>query len=313
MEERALYYIQKILEEGSISQAAKRLFIAQPSLSQYIKRIEADLGAEIFENNSRPVRLTDAGEIYLQTEQKISQLRQQRKNQIDDLFALKKGHVTIGSSNYRSLYLLTAVLPVFRKRYPGISISLEEGITEELEERAMNGVTDFSIVLLPLSYPALAYEELFREEIVLVLPAKHDLCKAANAQEQQLPPYPPIDFSLLKDESFIIMKKGQKIRDTFFDLCRRAGFRPKIILQTDSMATAQALSAAGLGAAIIPDVLAINNRLPEMPRYFSLKNQTEARQVVAAYSRERPLTGAAKAFIEVIKEVITDTITGNRF
>ena len=130
MEDRAFYYIQKILEEGSISQAAKRLFIAQPSLSQYIKRIENDLGAELFEKNAKPAKLTGAGQIYLQTEQKIHQLRQQRKNQIDDLFDLKIGHLTIGSSNYRSMYLLTSVLPVFKQRYPGISISLEEGITE---------------------------------------------------------------------------------------------------------------------------------------------------------------------------------------
>ncbi|HHT78412.1 MAG TPA: LysR family transcriptional regulator [Actinobacteria bacterium] len=302
MENRALHYIQRILEEGSISQAAKRLFIAQPSLSQYIKRIENDLGTEIFERNTKPARLTDAGEIYLQTEQKIHRLRQQRKNHIDDLFNLKSGHVTIGSSNYRSMYLLTHVLPVFKQRYPGISISLEEGITEELEERAVNGITDFSIVLLPLTYPNLIYEELFDEEILLVLPQEHALCQ--NISGQQVPPYPSIDFSLLKDESFIVMKKGQKLRISFFDLCHHAGFRPKIILQTDSMATAQALAAAGVGVTIIPDVLAKYNKFLEMPRYFSLNNQADTRRVIIAYSKDRPLTGAAKAFIQVMKEVV---------
>lgn len=306
MEDRAFYYIQKILEEGSISQAAKRLFIAQPSLSQYIKRIENDLGAELFEKNAKPAKLTGAGQIYLQTEQKIHQLRQQRKNQIDDLFDLKIGHLTIGSSNYRSMYLLTSVLPVFKQRYPGISISLEEGITKELEERAMSGVTDFSIVLLPLSYPALAYEELFDEEILLALPANHKLCDAIKPGKQNRP-YPPVDFALLKNESFIVMKKGQKLRNSFFDLCHNAGFRPDVILQTNSMEAAQALAAAGLGVTIIPDVLARSNKFPEMPRYFSLNQQVKVRKVVVAYSKQRPLTGAAKAFIHVMKEVIASS------
>jgi DNA-binding transcriptional LysR family regulator len=308
MDHRALMYIQKILEEGSISRAAKRLYIAQPSLSQYIKRIEDDLGVLIFERNTKPTKLTDAGKIYLETEQKICQLHRQRKNQIDDLLALKKGHLSIGSSNYRSMYLLTSVLPVFKQKYPGISVSLEEGITEELEERALSGITDFSIVLLPLSYPLLSYEELFTEEIILALPQKHPLCKNINAALQS-PPYPPIDFSLLKDESFIIMKKGQKIRDSFFSLCHHAGFRPKIILQTDSMAAAQALTAADVGITIIPDLLATHNRIAKMPCYFSLQGQVAPRKVVVAYSGERPLTGAARAFINLMKEVIASSFT----
>ena len=118
------------------------------------------------------MKLTDAGKIYLETEQKIFQLYRQRNNLIADLLKLKKGHLSIGSSNYRSTYLLTSILPVFKERYPGISISLEEGITEELEDRALSGTTDFSIVLLPLSYPLLSYEELFTEEIVFGIAAK---------------------------------------------------------------------------------------------------------------------------------------------
>ncbi|MEA4896762.1 LysR family transcriptional regulator [Bacillota bacterium Meth-B3] len=308
MEDRALIYLEKILEEGSVSLAAKRLYIAQPSLSQYIKRIENDLGAEIFERNARPAKLTAAGEIFLQTERSIHQLRQQRKSQIDDLLEIKTGRLTIGSSNYRSMYLLTTVLPVFKQRYPGIRINLEEGITEKLEECATRGITDFSIVLLPLSDPELTYEELFQEEIVLALPAKHRLCNAED-EEGQFPPYPSIDFSLLKEESFIVMKKGQKLRTSFFDLCHGAGFRPNIILQTDSMATAQALAAAGVGITIIPDILAMHNEFPQMPRYFSFKQHVPPRRVVVAYSKRRPLTGAARAFIRVMKEVV-DTWPG---
>ena len=302
MDNRNIEYIEKILEEGSISQAAKRLFIAQPSLSQYIKRIENELGADILERNSKPIKLTDAGEIYLKTELKIQQLEVQRKNCIRDLMDLKIGHLTIGCSNYRSMYLLTKVLPAFKQQYPGISISLEEGITEELEERAVKGITDFSIVLLPLSYSDLIYEELFDEEILLVLPAKHKLCEKISDNTDGT--YSYIDFSLLENESFIIMKKGQKLRVSLLDLCNRAGFTPKTILQTDSMEAAQALAVAGLGITIIPDVLAKNSSFLEMPRYFSLGDQIDVRKVVVAYSKNRPLTGAARAFINVMKEVL---------
>jgi DNA-binding transcriptional LysR family regulator len=71
------------------------------------------------------------------------------------------------------------------------------------------------------------------------------------------------------------------------------------------MAAAQALAAAGIGITIIPDILATYNNFPEMPRYFSVKQQVDSRKVVIAYSKYKPLTGAAKAFIQVMKEVIS--------
>jgi DNA-binding transcriptional LysR family regulator len=308
MNNRALLCIQKILEEGSISRAAQSLFIAQPSLSQYIKRLEDDLGTAILDRNAQPIKLTGAGEIFFQTEKDIQLLRKQRANQINDLFGLKRGHLTIGSSHYRSMYLLTKVLPVFKQRYPGIRINLEEGITEQLEECAVNGTTDFSIVLLPLSHHTdLAYEELFQEEILLVMPSGHKLCENVNTAHPRSVPYPSIDFSLLKNESFIVMKKGQRLRNSFFELCRKAEFTPRIILQTDSMATAQALAAAGVGVTIIPYPLALHNSFPEMPHYFSLKNQADTRKAVVAYAKKRGLTGAARTFIQVMKDVIRDT------
>lgn len=304
MEERELTYLQKILEEGSFSKAAQKLFIAQPSLSQYVKKVEAELGAPLFDRMSKPLKLTYAGEIYLRTEKRIRQLKREMRQQIDDLSKLKKGHLSIGSSHYRSSYLLTNVLPVFKERYPGIEISLEEGTTVELEEYAMNGVTDFSIVLLPLTYPALAYEELFQEEVLLAISSKHPLARFAKKDLGHLPPYPQIDFSLLRDEPFIIMKPGQKLRLSFFDLCEKAKFKPNIILESQSMAAAQSLAAVGVGATLVPDILAIYNNLPEPPCYFSLKAPAPPRQVVVAFSREKYLSKAAEAFIEVMKEVV---------
>lgn len=301
MEDRALEYIQTVLEEGSVTRAAKRLFLAQPSLSQYLGRVEKNLGAEIFERNTSPVRLTAAGEIFVRSEQEIRGIRRRRESEINDIFGLKTGRLTIGSSHYRSMYLLTAVLPVFKQRYPGIRISLQEGTTGTLEEYAARGTTDFSIALLPLTYPELMYRRLFQEEIVLPLPPSHPLCGRAEAGSGR---YPVLDFSLLGKEPFIVMKKGQRIRSTFFDLCRDTGVHPEIVLETESMAAAQALAAAGVGTTLIPDILAESGRFDVSPHYFSVKGREMKRTVAAAYSRERPLSAAAEAFLRVTDEVL---------
>lgn len=308
---RERQYIKKILEEGSFSAAAQKLYISQPSLSQYIKRIEDLIGNELFERTSKPLKLTHAGQIYLDTEQQIYYLRKQMKQRLDDLDELKQGHLTIGSSHYRSSYLLTKILPIFKKRYSGITISLEEGTTVQLEEYAVNGVTDFSISLLPTYFPALDYEELFQENILLAVSDEHPFSKLTYENGKIKDRYPKIDFRELRDMPFIIMKQGQKLRNSFFHLCEKADFSPNIILESQSMVAAQALAAVGFGATLVPDVLAMYHNLNRPPCYFSFIDPPPKRHVVAVYNKNRYLSKAAQAFIAMIKEVVNADLLAN--
>lgn len=312
MGEQTLNYLKAILEEGSITSAAQRLYISQPSLSQYIKRIEYEIGAELFVRRSKSIQLTDAGKIFYEAEQNIDNIMRKRNNQIQELHELKSGKITIGSSHYRSMFLLTKVIPVFREMYPGIQIELEEGTTRYLEDSALNGNTDFSIVLLPLSSPELSYEILFREQIILALPKNHKLCKNLDISYPQKLPFPIMDFTLLNDEPFIIMKKGQNLRRYFFELCNSTNTHPKIVLQTDDMLTAQSLAGAGMGATIITDIIANSGFSTVFPNYFSINQHVPLRDVVVVYNRTRHLSRAASVFVEIMKEIISKLVSENK-
>ena len=305
MGEQSLNYIKWVLAEGNITNAAKRLYISQPSLSQYIKRIEDEIGAELFIRKSKSLQLTDAGRIYLEAEQNIHNIISKRDNQIQELQELKFGKITIGSSHYRSMFILTKIIPIFKKKYPGIQIELEEGTTKHLEDCAVNGTTDFSIVILPLSSSELGFDILFQEEIILALPPDHPICQNFNICLPQSPPFPKLDFSLLHNEPFIIMKKGQKLRNSFFELCNLTNTQPRIVLQTDDMLTAQSLAGAGMGATIIPDIIAKSGFSTIFPKYFSIDQHVPQRDVIVAYSLTRPLNKAAKVFIDIMKETMT--------
>lgn len=287
---------------GSFSSAAQKLYIAQPSLSQFVKRIETKIGAELFDRSASPITLTDAGEIYLETERQLHQLAKARQQQIDDLGTLTRGRVVIGSSNYRSSYFLTQVLPIVRQRWPNIEIRLEEGTTAELEEAAQSGKTDFSIVLHPLTKSGLDSVEIFREEILLALDSCHPLC-------QNLPPaaagsrWPEPDWSRLTEEPFIIIRPGQKMRQSFFDLCQQVHIAPPIILETQSMPTALRLTAVGVGATLTTDLLAHTMRFPGLaPRYFTLTRWLPHRRALLTWRSGRYLSKAARAVIQVMQE-----------
>lgn len=303
LDERDINYILKVAEERSFSTAAKRLYVTQPSLSQCVKKVEIELGIELFDRHTNPLTLTYAGELYIKEAKRIQDIKKELIQKIEDISEMKRGHLTIGSSHSRTCYLLSRVLPVFRERFPGIDISLVEGNTFELQEYAISGATDFSLLYLPLIVDELDYEKIVDEEILVALPTKHPFSHAVRELPQELP-FPQIDFSKLSNESFIVMKNHRKMREIFFELCKHAKFEPKIILQSTSLISAQALVAGGFGATLVTDTLALYNKLEHNPVYFSLSEPIPPRGLVAAYKRGLHLSKAAAAFIELTKSII---------
>ena len=129
-------YLDTLITAGSFSKAARVLQISQPSISQFVHRLETEVGTELVDRTAKPLRLTYAGECFMRTEREIEQLRSMRSRLIADIDEGVRGHVTIGSSHYRSTFFLAEVLPIFRREYPGVTVSLAEGTTKELEDFA---------------------------------------------------------------------------------------------------------------------------------------------------------------------------------
>ena len=115
-------YLSAILSAGSISKAAQTLGISQPSLSQFVQRIEKDLGAEVFDRSTRPLTLTESGRIFFEAEKRVAEIREDCRRAVEDINRGGRGRVVIGASEYREMFFLTEVLPVFSAAHPGIEI-----------------------------------------------------------------------------------------------------------------------------------------------------------------------------------------------
>ena len=281
LERREYEYIRKIAETGSFIAAAEKLYITQPSLSQFIRRIERHVGAELFDRSHQPVTLTEAGRIYLDIEGQIQDLCKVREQRIQDLGQTVGGTVRIGSSNYRSSTILARAIPIINERYPHIDICLEEGTTRELEDFAIQGKTDFSMAAAP-------DWGLGREPL-------HD--EGLHSR------YPVFDYHSLDGHPFLVMKEGQELRHSFFALVEALDISPTVALETTDMATAQTLAGIGVGAAIVPGGLALANIPAVEPKYFSLRAYLDDWDIVLAYKRGRYLSKADKAVIRVICDV----------
>ena len=161
-------YLSAILSAGSISKAAQTLGISQPSLSQFVQRIEKDLGAEVFDRSTRPLTLTESGRIFFEAEKRVAEIREDCRRAVEDIHGGGRGRVVIGASEYREMFFLTEVLPVFSAAHPGIEIALEEGTTRELEDFVWTGKTDLSLVIAPLAQSGLEAVEIYGSSGVCV-------------------------------------------------------------------------------------------------------------------------------------------------
>lgn len=298
-------YLNAIIAEGSFSRAAHRLGISQPSLSQFVVRLETEAGSELVDRSARPLRLTAAGELFLRTEAQVDLLRETAARQMLDIREGVRGRVTIGATDYRETFFLSEVLPVFRERHPLIEISVAEGRTKELEEMALAGATDLSLVISPLFHSrGLKTEVIHSERILLVTGARHPI---ARAHPETAPgDRPTVDFRELDREPFIRIKRGQQISELFEDLCDRTGAAPRVVLESESMIAAAALAGAGLGAALTTETIVRRMHRSDPLRAFELTPVVPPRTVVAAYRSDRYLSKAARALIAVMKEVGRD-------
>lgn len=305
MEIRHFHYIRTIYEMGAISRAAEKLYISQPSLSQLLKSVEKKVGAPLFDRGSQPLRPTTIGQRYLETAQRIMELDTEFHRYVEDELGCAQGNLVVGSSPFRSTYFLASFLPEFQEKYPGIRLQLAEHTSKRLEEAVLSGDADLIIATQPVDANAFSFAELYSEEMVLVLPAGHELSKQYHLPQDCRGTLPLLPIGLLKDTPFIQMHSEQKLHQQLLSLCEEAGFTPKIYLQTRSMETALTLASAGLGATLLPMTLLRAFQPKTRPCYAALPTRPR-RHALVAWRKKSYLSHAARAFIDSLVNYCRD-------
>ncbi|MEK8129770.1 LysR family transcriptional regulator [Paenibacillus filicis] len=298
MELRQLQYALQIAIDKNFSRAAEKLHIAQPSLSQQLSKLEKEIGVLLFQRTTNSVEVTHAGSLFVEKAQKILDMVEQLKQEMEDISQMRKGRLVVGSLPITGAHVLPLVLPVFQQRFPEIDIVLVEETTSNLEHLTASGQADISLLSLPLIDDALAYEPVIEEEIVLAVPPHHPLAEYAAS-----PAPVPVDIALLQNEPFIALKKGQGFRQITVELCSDAGFMPRIVFESSNIETVQSLVAAGMGIAMVPHMVSRGRWSELAPVYLPLRSRPY-RTLVVAYKKGRYLSKAVEAFMETFREVM---------
>ena len=254
MTSKELLYVKTVADEKNISRAAKKLFMAQPSLSQSIPRIEESVGTPLFNRTSSGLTLTFAGERYYHMATQVLKMFEDFELEISDINNLKTGRIHLGITNHLGTLILARVLPRFREICSHVELDICEENSMRLEKMLLSGELDFAIMHTPPqqhAQPQLHYDVMSRDPFVISLAPDHPLLK--KAFEKSGYPYPVLDPKLLKDEPFLMLHREQRIRQITDAVLLKAGIsQPHCVLTLRNFETAQLLSAQGMGVTLVP-------------------------------------------------------------
>ncbi len=290
-------YVIAVANFGGISQAAEKLNISQPTFSKYLKKIEGELGMELFDRSTLPIKLTRAGECYVEAGKRFIDLDRQLQKQLDEIKSNSNSVIRVGISPSRSPYMMPDIISLYKKQNPNGRVIIEERTTAELNKRLMLGELDLVISLLDKDTECFERIDLFEESILLAV-HKSECPENASAKE------------ILMSSTVINVGKGQAMWQILNELVEDMGIcQPEIECQ--SIESALALVKRGIGAMIVPSYIARNGKnyqneevcfLPLFDRDSQSKASTYNRKVCLFYRKEQFLTQAERAFIDCVKK-----------
>ncbi|MEV5885302.1 LysR family transcriptional regulator [Streptomyces sp. NPDC052020] len=239
-----LHAFAVLAEELHFGHAAARLGIAQPPLSQQIRRLEEKVGHALFSRGPGRVTLTPAGRELLPA------ARQVLTGLADGLAAARAvgsgeaGHLRIGFAASLALTVLPGLLRAFRDRYPQVRLGIHEMTTAPQLAALHDGTIDIGLLREPpADAPRLAFATVLREPFVAVLPSAHPLAARRT-----------VPLTGLADSPFVLLPRevGPRLHDQITGLCATAGFTPRVVQRAVEWQTVCALVEAGLGVSLAP-------------------------------------------------------------
>ncbi len=301
MDFKDLKYMIAVAECGSVTAAAKKLYISQPSLSYVISRVEEDLGVKLFDRRSTPVTLTYAGKRYIESARKILEIDSDLRKELDDIINEEAGELDLGIPTERAGYMLPRVLDKFRGSFPKVSLRLREARSSQIIHDLEAGNVD--IAVLPAESDEIA--ERFDSELIcrehLYLVAGRSLITPdmilEKGNDHRLP---MIDLHKMKNVPFIMMSEGQYIRKYADRILHEAGIDASEMTVVTSGITAVQLAKEGLGAVIISE-RAVNplGGTREIPCY-RYNGSDDMWDVRAVYRKGAYLSRSARFLIDLL-------------
>ncbi len=310
-----MLYVYEVYREGSFSKAAQKLYLSQPALSTAIKKIEKRHGTSLFDRNTNPLKLTDAGAIYIEKVKKIMAIEEDLYSEINDLSKLKTGHISIGGTQYFNSYILPLALQKFNSLYPGITIELKEDNSAKISDLLLEGSIDLMFSCSLSDTNKFAFRKVFQDELLVAVPSSFPinkkLSKFALSREMIINDFhlssncPYVSIKEFEFIPFLLLTKENNLYTRAISICNAANFNPIVKMYLEQLVTAFNLSCHGLGATFVSALLVKNNPSTSMT-YYKIDSPFTIRSFNAITQKNTYISNPVKTFIDIITSIYQD-------
>ncbi len=275
--QQEMEYIYEMYRQGNIMTAAEKLYISQPALSMSIRKVEKELGMPLFDRSSRPMRLTEAGKIYIESVEKMRWLEREMEDRLAGLSELKSGVLRIGGSHYINTVILACVLTKFHQRYPGVRVELVEESSAALAEMLRRHQIDLTLSCNEMFMQEFTKYPAFCDHVLIAVPAgdpvnqkaaDHMLSAADIIAGKHLSAHSvAVSPGVFENLSFILLEPGNNLYARAKQMFSDAGVDPQVALSLSQLSTAYHMAAAGFAATLTCDRMVTS---PDVPLCFYL-------------------------------------------
>jgi DNA-binding transcriptional LysR family regulator len=294
MDIRALKYLLSLAERGSVTSAAKEHFVTQPAVSIALRKLEEELGQQLYRIEGRTVLFTQAGEIALEYARRLSNLETELFQRMGDLEGLRRGRISLGTIDAASIYVLPEVFSRFRERFAGIEVKLEISSTMILVEKMDAGQLDLVIGTIPVD----AWNEyeifpIYSEQLIVIAPPGHPLADGKAVSVRSLAGHP-----------FISFHEGSITRRIVERALAGKGVTPIIAMAIDSPEAIKHLVSSGLGLAVLPRRVVRGELGKGSLAVIDVEGLRIERKLGLILRSEQYISATARAFLGVMEQVM---------
>ncbi len=262
--------------------------VSQPSLSQQILKLEAELGVRLFDRLGRSVRLTEVGKTFLPRAHAVLRELEAARGDVVESKDSISGQVTVGVIPTVAPYFLPPVLAAFAKHFPKSTVIVVEEITPVLLERLRAGSIDVAILALPVRGHEFEALPLITEPLFAALPKNHRLSRNKTVGLREL-----------RKEPFLLLRDGHCFRENAVAACDRARVSPQVVFESGQFSSLLGLVGAGVGVSLVP-AMAVDRR--SQVRFVRISDPTATRTIGALTLRGRSLSRAHQAFRDGLRQ-----------
>jgi DNA-binding transcriptional LysR family regulator len=295
-----LHTFLEIVRLKSFSKAAQTCYRTQPAISAQVRQIEQELRAELFERFGSRISLTTAGKLFAEYAEQMLDLRRRAQDAVAELEVNPRGELVIAANEATCIYVLPRVFSEYHQLFPAVQLEVNRSYGARVVEAVMDNSADFGLTQLPVEEKRLQVVNIYRDEIRLIVPARHPLAEKKSVLPAELV------------ESYLLLPREGKTRTRLNEWLSPVEDDILVAMELDSTEMMKRFVVAGLGASFI----SVSNCREEIAagklRAIPLAPEPMIRRLGLIYRKDKALSRAALGFIQVVLDNVGDEFDGGR-